>query len=456
MKKKVKILIIDDNEEILVALRLHLSAYFETVVTEKKPELIPALITKESFDIIILDMNFKAGINTGNEGIFWMNKILGVDPAISVIFITAYAGIELAVKAIQQGAADFIEKPWDDDKMLASVLKAWELRRSKLEISSLREKQKHLSEKIDHQYDFIMGKSPVMDQIFRTIDKVAATDASVLILGENGTGKEVIAREIHRRSSRSREVFIGVDLGSLSSSLFESELFGHLKGSFTDAREDRTGRFEIASSGTLFLDEIGNLPLSLQSKLLTVLQNREVTRIGSNRPIPVDIRLISATNRPIQELISQGLFREDLLYRINTIQLEIPPLRDRKEDVPLLLQYFLDKYTEKYGKQACKADKSAMEKLMQYHWPGNIRELQHMAEKAVILGEGKTLYRDDFFYGARTVGTEVLNDILELEVLEKVAIRKAIDKNKGNITRAVKELGISRRALYYKLRKYDI
>lgn len=456
MKKKAKILIVDDNEDILIALRLQLSGYFETIITERKPEMIPAWVSRENLDIVILDMNFRAGINTGNEGIFWMNKILAADPAISVIFITAYAGIELAVKAIQQGAADFIEKPWDDDKILASVLKAWELRRSKLEITSLREKQKHLSEKIDHQYDFLRGKSPAMDQVFKMIDKVAATDASVLILGENGTGKEVIAREIHRRSVRSREVFISVDLGSLSSTLFESELFGHLKGAFTDAREDRAGRFEIASGGTLFLDEIGNLPQSLQPKLLSVLQRREVTRIGSNRPVPVDIRLISATNRPVHELIDQGLFREDLLYRINTIQLEIPPLRERKEDIPLLLQFFLDKYTDKYGKPGCRADKTALDKLRQYNWPGNIRELQHMAEKAVILGEGKTLQANDFFVGSGSVHSIAISDILDLNLLEKAAIRKAIDKNQGNITRAVKELGISRRALYYKLRKHDI
>ncbi|MBN1790526.1 MAG: sigma-54-dependent Fis family transcriptional regulator [Bacteroidales bacterium] len=456
MKKKAKILIVDDNEEILVALRLQLSGYFETVVTEKKPDMIPGLMSKESFDIIILDMNFKAGINTGNEGIYWMNKILAVDPAVSVIFITAYAGIELAVKAIQQGAADFIEKPWDDDKLLAAVLRAWELHRSKLEINSLRQKQKHLSEKIDHQYDFFMGSSQAMESVFRTIDKVASTDASVLILGENGTGKEVIAREIHKRSARSREVFISVDLGSLSSTLFESELFGHIKGAFTDAREDRPGRFEIASGGTLFLDEIGNLSSSLQSKLLTTLQSRKVTRIGSNRPIAVDIRLISATNRPVYELADQGEFREDLLYRINTIQLEIPPLRERQEDIPLLMNFFLEKYASKYGKPVPKTDKGAMDKLMQYNWPGNVRELQHMAEKAVILGEGKLLHVEDFFSGARARFKESLTDILDLETLEKEAIRKAIDRYRGNITRAVKDLGISRRALYYKLRKYDI
>jgi len=456
MKKKGKILIVDDNEEILVALRLQLSGYFETVITEKKPDLIPQAMTRESFDIILLDMNFRAGINTGNEGIFWMNKILAVDPAVSVIFITAYAGIELAVNAIRQGAADFIEKPWDDDKMLASVFKAWELRRSKLEINNLRDKQKHLSEKIDHQYDFFMGSSPAMEKIFRTIDKVSATDASVLILGENGTGKEVIAREIHRRSARSKEVFIGVDLGSLSETLFESELFGHLKGAFTDAREDRPGRFEIATGGTLFLDEIGNVPPSLQSKLLTTLQSREVTRLGSNRSVPVDIRLISATNKPVHELTTDGRFREDLLYRINTIQLEIPPLRNRTEDILPLLEHFLKKYTEKYCKSEFKVDKSAMERLLQYSWPGNIRELQHMAEKAVILGEGSTLNTEDFFFGARPRMQASLADILNLEQLEREAIRRSIAKSGGNITKAVKELGISRRALYYKLKKYAI
>ncbi len=455
MKKKGKILIVDDNEEILVALRLQLSSYFETVITEKKPELIPSLMMRENFDIIILDMNFKAGINTGNEGIYWMNKILTVDPAVSVVFITAYAGIELAVNAIRHGAADFIEKPWDDEKMIASVFKACELRCSKLEINNLREKQKHLNEKIDHQYDFFIGNSPAMEKIYKTIDKVAATDASVLILGENGTGKEVIAREIHRRSTRSKEVFIGVDLGSLSATLFESELFGHLKGAFTDAREDRPGRFEIASGGTLFLDEIGNLPPSLQSKLLTTLQSREVTRLGSNHPLPVDIRLISATNRPVHDLAALGQFREDLLYRINTIQLEIPPLRHRKEDIPLLLSHFLVKYAAKYEKPGFKTDKAAMERLTMYNWPGNIRELQHMAEKAVILGEGSTLHVEDFFFGARPRVKESLTDTLNLEQLEKEAINRAIDKNKGNISKAVKELGISRRALYYKLKKYD-
>jgi two-component system, NtrC family, response regulator HydG len=457
MKKKGKILVADDNEEILVALRLFLLNHFELVIPEKNPEMILSRMQKDSFDVIILDMNFKAGINTGNEGLFWLNKILDLDRTVSVVFITAYAGIELAVNAIKQGAADFVEKPWDDAKLLAAVLKAFELRRSKLEINRLRDKQEHLIENIDQEYDFFTGKAPSMEMVYKAIDKVAATDANILILGENGTGKEIIAREIHRRSLRSKEVFVGVDLGSLSSNLFESELFGHVKGAFTDARENRPGRFEIASGGTLFLDEIGNLPLSLQSKLLSTLQGREVTRLGSNRPVPVDIRLISATNRPVFDLIGQGLFREDLLYRINTIQIELPPLRNRKEDIPGLLDFFLKKYMLKYNKPGFRIEKSALEKLLKYSWPGNIRELQHMAEKAVIMGEGDVLHNEDFFMGSRIrQGGNVNQETLNLEQLEKDAIIRAIEKNGGNVSRAVKDLGISRRAMYYKLRKYDI
>lgn len=456
MKKKANILVVDDNTEILVALRLFLSGHFEKVVTLKNPELITSTMMKESFDVIILDMNFKAGINTGNEGIFWLNKILAIDPAVSVVFITAYSGIELAVSAIKQGATDFIEKPWDDDKLLAAVLKAYETHRSKVEISSLREKQKHLIEKIDTQYDFFMAKSPAMGKVYKAIDKVAATDANVLILGENGTGKEIIAREIHRHSQRSDEVFIGVDLGALTETLFESELFGHVKGAFTDARDDRPGRMEIASGGTLFLDEIGNLPLSLQSKLLTVIQSREVIRVGSNRAVPVDIRLITATNRPVYEMAAQHQFREDLLYRINTIQIDLPPLRERREDILPLTNYYVEKYTAKYGKKVGGMDKQAEERLLKYTWPGNIRELQHMAEKAVIMCEGNRLTADDFFSGSRIRFQVPLNEILNLEQLEKESITRAIEKCHGNVTQAVKELGISRRAFYYKFKKYEL
>ena len=455
MKKKGRILIVDDNEEILVALRLQLSAYFESVVTERKPDMIPTLISRDSYDVVILDMNFKAGINSGNEGIFWLNRILVADPDISIVFITAYAGIELAVKAIQNGATDFIEKPWDDEKLLASVLKAWELRRSRVEIHNLREKQKHLNEKINNQFESLRCVSPAMQKIYRILEKVASTDASILILGENGTGKEILAREIHRMSKRSGEVFIGVDMGSLTGTLFESELFGHVKGAFTDAKDDRPGRFEIAGGGTLFLDEIGNIPPSLQTKLLSVLQKNEVTRVGSNKPVTIDIRLITATNRPVEELTSTHNFREDLLYRINTIQIEIPPLRDRKEDIPVLLEHFLAKFTLKYNKPRFIINKPAMDKLLSYSWPGNIRELQHMTEKAVILGEGKELYAENFFFGSRPDEKKSLDEILNLEELEKEAIRRAIEKHNGNITRAVAELGISRRTLYYKMGRND-
>jgi len=456
MKKKGKILVVDDNEEINVALRLFLSATFESVITERNPEMLVQRMARENIDVIILDMNFKAGINSGNEGLFWLNRVLAIDPTVSVVFITAYAGIELAVNAIQQGAVDFIEKPWDDEKLLATVLKAWETRRAKLEITQLRDKQEHLIENIDQQFDYFPGQSPAMEAVYKTIDKVAGTDASILILGENGTGKEIIAREIHRRSFRAKEVFVSVDLGSLTSTLFESELFGHVKGAYTDARDDRPGRFEIASGGTLFLDEIGNLPGPLQSKLLGVIQNHEVTRLGSNRPVPVDVRLISATNKPLFELAVRGEFREDLLYRINTILLELPPLRDRKEDIPGLVGYFLAKYSQKYGKREFAIDKAAMERLIRYGWPGNIRELQHMTEKAVIMGEGARLREADFFHGHGVRITEAASGTLNLDALERDAIERAIAKNGGNISRAVKELGISRRALYYKLRKYDI
>ncbi|UCG28156.1 MAG: sigma-54-dependent Fis family transcriptional regulator, partial [Bacteroidales bacterium] len=345
-----KILIVDDNEELLIALRMILSPHFGEIKTEKNPNLILSLIERESFDIILLDMNFKAGINTGNEGIFWMNKILEIDPDSTIVFITAYGDIELAVKSIKEGAADFIQKSWDQEKILSTIMAAYNLRQSKLEILRLKTKQSHLKEKIDRDYEFCTGESQIMQDLSRIIEKVAPTDANILIMGESGTGKEVIAREIHKLSARSDEIFVNVDLGSLSETLFESELFGYVKGAFTDAKEDKPGRFEIASGGTLFLDEIGNLTLPLQSKLLTAIQNRQVIRLGSNSPVPVDIRLICATNKPLFEMAEKGQFREDLIYRINTVQIEIPPLRDRPEDIPQLANFFLRNFREKYHK----------------------------------------------------------------------------------------------------------
>ncbi|MFC2121512.1 sigma-54-dependent transcriptional regulator [Bacteroidota bacterium] len=453
---KSRILIVDDKEEILITLKLFLQEHFEHIITEKNPNNIPSLFHEQNFDVVILDMNFKAGINTGNEGIFWMKKIIDMDPQAVIIFITAYGDVELAVKAVKEGAADFIQKPWDDNKMLATVISAWKLRKSKQEITSLKYKKDHLNEKINKEYDFFKGPAESMQSVYDTIDKVSDTEANVLILGENGTGKELFARELHRKSYRAKEMFVSVDLAALSESIFESELFGHVKGSYTDAKEDRPGRFEIVSGGTLFLDEIGNLSQAMQSKLLTVLQNREITRLGSNKIIPVDVRIISATNKNLSEMVEKDSFREDLLYRINTIQIELPSLRERLEDIPLLLEFFLKKYSEKYKKQITNIPASVLKKLQAYHWPGNIRELQHKVEKAVIMADTNNLTVSDFFQ--HNVSHKPDKDLktLNLEENEKIIIKRAVENNQGNISVAVKELGISRKTLYNKLKKYGL
>ncbi len=383
-KVKGKILIADDNEGILNSLSFILRQEFEEVTTIKNPSKFTSLLHSGSFDIILLDMNFSAGVNTGNEGLFWLKEIIKEDPDAVIILITAYGDIELAVKAMKEGATDFIQKPFDSVKLVSTVKAAYQLRMSKVQVSKLMQKQKHLSEDLDKKFNSLIGESPAMKNILLTVKKVAPTDANVLILGENGTGKELIAREIHRQSKRSEDVFISVDLGSLSESLFESELFGHMKGAFTGATEDRKGRFETASGGTLFLDEIGNLPISLQSKLLTVLQNRYIIPVGSNKPVPVDVRLITATNKHLPDLIRDNLFREDLMFRINTVQIEIPPLRNRGDDIVLLAEHFLKVYGKKYEK-SMKISGTAIDKLKQYAWPGNVRELQHLLENSVIM-----------------------------------------------------------------------
>ncbi|MDA3953755.1 MAG: sigma-54 dependent transcriptional regulator [Bacteroidales bacterium] len=453
---KGKILIVDDNEELLIAFRFFLSKHFSKIDTIKNPNQIPEFLRKETYDIILLDMNFSAGINTGNEGIYWMKQILEKDNNASVVLITAYGDVEIAVNAMKEGAADFIQKSWDEKKILSTILSAYKLRLSNLKIENLEQKQKHLSEKIDSKYNHIIGESTAMKSIFGIVDKVAKTDAHILILGENGTGKEVIAREIHRKSNRSNEVFVNVDIGSLQENLFESELFGHVKGSFTDAKEDRIGRFEIASGGTLFLDEIGNLPLSLQAKLLTAIQNKEISRIGSNKPIPVDIRLICATNNDIDKMLEENTFREDLLYRINTIKLELPTLKERIEDINLLADFFLKKYTDKYNKYDLIFSQNAINKLKQYSWPGNIRELQHTIEKAVILCEGKTIMPIHFWSEGEKQVKSTTSNSFNLDENEKILIEKAIQKYKGNISSAAKELGINRSTLYKKMEKYEI
>jgi DNA-binding NtrC family response regulator len=454
--KKGKILIVDDNVQILDSLKILLKNEYEEIETIKNPNLIPEKIRSGNYDIILLDMNFAAGISTGNEGIFWLREILKLDPDAIVILITAYGDINLAVQSIKEGATDFITKPWDTEKLLVTLNTAYELRLSKLKVNSLKNKQKQLTEDIDKRFQMFTGTSIAMQEVLQTINKVASTDANILILGENGTGKELIAREIHKKSKRSSEVFVSVDMGALTETLFESEIFGHVKGAFTDAKEDKAGRFETASGGTLFLDEIGNIPLSLQSKLLSVLQNRQITRLGSNKAIPIDIRLISATNKPVYNMVEDNLFREDLLYRINTIQIEVPPLRKRRDDIPGFVDYFLKQYSNKYEKPLLKITAEAYELLINYSWPGNVRELKHTVEKAVILSESVILKPEDFYLRQPKTDDNRVSDSLKLTDTEKHTIEKVLEKCNGNLSKAAKMLDISRTTLYAKIEKYKI
>jgi DNA-binding NtrC family response regulator len=449
---KGNILIVDDNKSILSALEIFLTPEFQTVTPISDPNRIPTELRKKEYNLVILDMNFNAGINTGNEGIYWLGRIKESNPEISVVMITAYGDIELTVKALKMGATDFFLKPWDNNKLLATLKSALQLNWSKKEVSQLKEKEKGLKTEINREQKFIVGSSPQLMHMLNLVRKVAKTDANILITGENGTGKELIAYEIHRLSERSQEILVSVDMGAITETLFESELFGHVKGAFTDARENRPGKFEVANKGSLFLDEIGNLSFHLQAKLLAAIQNRRISRIGSNQTIPIDIRLICATNKKLESMVHEGLFREDLLYRINTIQIEVPPLRERGNDVLVLTDFFLKKYSWKYNKPSLKINQQAQEKLLKYSWPGNIRELQHTIEKAVILSEGNVLKADDFFmkpvFSGRTNETE-----LTLEEMEKHMINSAIEKNNGNLSAAADQLGITRQTLYNKIKK---
>jgi len=457
MKKSGKVLIIDDNEDILNAGRLLLKQHLAAVDTEKDPERIPALLQAETYDVILLDMNFAKGATSGREGFTWLRRILELDPDAVVVLITAYGDVELAVRAVKEGASDFILKPWQNEKLLATLNAALNLRRSRIEAHSLRNRQQQLSADLDQPFQDLVGHSQAMEGVFKLVRKVAATDASVLILGENGTGKELVAREIHRQSLRAGEVFIAVDMGAVPETLFESELFGHVKGAFTDAREDRAGRFEIASGGTLFLDEIANLPLTLQAKILSALESRKVTRLGSNKVIPIDVRIICATNQPILELANQGRFRQDLLYRINTVEIPLPPLRRRGGDTLLLAEHFLKIYGKKYGRENKRLTPAAQKKLESYSWPGNVRELQHAIERAIILSESDALQPADFFLPTETAKEVSLSGAdYNLEEIEKRAIHRALAKHGGNISQAAKELGLSRAALYRRLQKHDI
>ncbi len=449
---KGNILIVDDNKSILSALEILLIPEFQTVTTLSDPNQIPTELRKKDYNLVILDMNFNAGINTGNEGIYWLGRIKETNPEISVVMITAYGDIELTVKALKMGATDFFLKPWDNNKLLATLRSALQLNWSKKEVSQLKEKEKGLKTELNREQKFIIGSSTQLMQVLNMVRKVAKTDANVLITGENGTGKELIAHEIHRLSDRASEVMISVDMGAVSETLFESELFGHVKGAFTDARDNRPGKFEVADKGSLFLDEIGNLPYHLQAKLLAALQNRKISRVGSNQPIPVDIRLICATNKNLEQMVAEGVFREDLLYRVNTIQIEVPPLRERGNDILVLADFFLKKYASKYNKPGLKINQQAQDKLMKYTWPGNIRELQHTIEKAVILSEGNVLKAEDFFMRPVVQGRS--NDSeMTLEEMEKRMINQAIDKNNGNLSAAAEQLGITRQTLYNKIKK---
>ena len=452
-----KILVLDDDSDVLLAAQMYLKQHARQVRTERDPGLLPALIREGEYDIVLLDMNFTRDVSSGQEGFYWLDKILEIDRQAVVILITAYGDVEMAVKAIKAGATDFVLKPWQNEKLLATLSAAMTIRQSKTQMDQLRSRQLHLQEDLEQHFHGFVGSSSAMRGVFATIQKVARTDANVLILGENGTGKELVARELHRQSLRSTETFITVDMAALNAGLFESELFGHVKGAFTDARDDRAGRFETASGGTLFLDEIGNLPLVLQSKLLTVLQSREVTRIGSNKPKPIDIRLISATNMPIAEMVREKKFRQDLLYRINTVEIHLPPLRDRVEDIRPLVEHFLSKHGQRYRKEHVDVPESTYTKLDHYTWPGNVRELEHAVERALILSEGNVLQPEDFFLTAHDMeGDPGVSVERKLDEVEKDAIQKALTKHGGNITQTAKELGLTRTALYRRLEKYGL
>ena len=453
--KKGNILIVDDNKNVLSALRILLSDYFENIVLLTSPNTLMSELRDKNPDVVLLDMNFSAGINSGNEGLFWLSEIKKADEELPVVLFTAYADIDLAVKALKGGATDFVVKPWDNAKLLATLQSAYSLRQSRKEVKRLREKQSVLNRDIQKEEDICWGKSPAMQRLLTMIKKVAVTDANVLITGENGTGKELIAKMIHRYSPRAAETLIIVDMGAVTETLFESELFGHVKGAFTDAKADRSGKFEAADGGSLFLDEIGNLSYPLQAKLLSALQTRHITRVGSNKSISVDIRLISATNKNLFKSVKKGEFREDLLYRINTIHLEVPPLRERREDIPQLADFFLRRLARKYGKSDLKLGEKALCKLESYAWPGNVRELEHAIEKAVILSDNQELQPNDFYM--RTPDeTSFVVESFTLEEMEKILIEKALRKYDNNISAVAAELGISRPTLYSKIRKYEL
>ena len=453
--KKGSIVVVDDNKNVLNTLRILLGNYFEEVHLLSSPNTLLSTIKDKNPDITLLDMNYSAGINTGNEGLFWLSEIKKAAPEMPVILFTAYADIELAVKVLKEGATDFIVKPWDNAKLIATLQSADALSQSRKEIKKLKEKQEILNVEINKEETICWGESGAMKDLLAMIKKIAPTDANVLITGENGTGKELIAKAIHKYSSRNNETMVSVDMGSITESLFESELFGHIKGSFTDAKTDRAGKFEAANKGSLFLDEIGNLNITLQSKLLTAIQSKKIVRVGSNNPIDIDIRLICVTNADLHQQVVEGNFREDLLYRINTIHIEVPPLRARKDDISLLADFFLKRFGIKYNKPDLSISEEAIIKLKEYSWPGNVRELQHTIEKAVILSDNSLLKPIDFYM--KPIGQkEAVIESITIEEMEKILISKAMEKYDDNISAVSHELGITRPTLYSKLKKYGL
>jgi two-component system, NtrC family, response regulator HydG len=446
---------VDDDEDVLLAAKMLLKKYNFHVIIEKNPNKIPFLLNNDTYDVILLDMNFTKDTTSGKEGFEWLAQIRERDPQAVVIMITAFGDVEMAVRALKEGATDFILKPWQNEKLIATISTAIKLKKSYNEVDKLKKAKQMLEEQISQPFRDIIGQSSAIKEVFTLIDKVAKTEANILILGENGTGKELVARAIHQKSLRKDSSFVAVDMGAITETLFESELFGHKKGAFTDAREDRPGRFELANGGTLFLDEIGNLSMALQSKLLTALQSRQVTRVGSNNTIDVDIRLICATNMPLHQMVKEGRFRQDLLYRMNTVELHIPPICERVDDIPLLANHFLGYYSRKYRKDVTNISADAITKLKKYPWPGNVRELQHAIERAVIMADSTTLQESDFLF-SRKGSDAPTSDTLNLDEVEKAAVAKAIQLHNGNISKAAEELGLTRASLYRRMEKYGL
>ena len=459
VEERGNVLVVDDDQDILVAAKLLLKRHFDLIDTTNMPIQIPKLMDKNSYDVVLLDMNFAIGESSGREGLEWLEKILEIDPQVAVVLITAYSDISTAVDAMKRGAYDFVSKPWQNQRLIATVTAAIELRKSRTENVELKGRNKELVAGSELPSHDLVGTSDPMRQVFEMIERAAPTDANVLILGENGTGKELVARAIHRQSKRQAEAFVSVDLGAVPETLFESELFGHKKGAFTDAKEDRIGRLQAANRGTLFLDEIGNLPLHLQAKLLSVLEQREVRPVGGNRAVSFDVRLVSATNMPADQVSDESIFRQDLLYRINTVEIKLPALRERIEDLPALLEHFISIYARKYNYPRKRVAAGALKRLQAYHWPGNIRELRHAVERAMILSSNETLEVEDFSFSPGKTPSD--NNGLEFEDLsldkvERTVIERVLKKHAGNVSRAAGELGITRTSLYRRMEKYEL